>query len=168
MDLIGKIKRAPEQWHGSIFTTFNDGDIIDSLDINNLENHHECTQDEPECSAAWGGRFQCQTKTDFVSLGLNRDTRGISFEITNNIDDVKTKEELETLFHWYFSLNTRTNEISVHYCEDSDNVKHIEAMTWEKVSEWLMQKQPLIFVKEYRERVIPIYFDEISENRHAQ
>ena len=94
---------SPKQWNGTVFTEFDDGDIIDYINMSDLQNHHACTQDEPEWSVAWGGRFQCQNKTDFAGLGLNRTTKGISLELSNDIDNLLAPSKLKEMFVWYIT-----------------------------------------------------------------
>ena len=163
--LLNDIAKAPTQWKGTVFTQFDDGDIMDYIDLVNLENHHDCTQDEPEWSLAWGGSYQCQKKTDFIGLGLNRTTKGLTFELANDIDGVLTKSELKKNFVWYITLNTKNNETVIHYSDESfETATRLAGMTWQTIRQWITNNQFLLYIKEYRQKQVPIWFEQQEQH----
>ena len=148
------LPKAQKRWRDRIYTTFDDGDIRDSLDILTLENEHLCGQSEPEFTTVAGGPHQDASCTNFIGIGLNRDDGALSFEITNEVDSVFAPIELAETFAWYIVINTRTNDTTVHYADSHLPMEFTQA-TWQQWQQWLMAYQPLLHVHEFRKFVSP-------------
>ena len=156
------IMTSAQQWKKSVFILFDDGDIIDSIDLRNLENHHECTQDAPEHSTAQGGRFQSDVIADIVGIGLNRINNTLSFEITHNADDILSADALQTTFEWYISWNTKTNQPTVHYSDEDTQSQSLATLSWCAMRDLIIANRFMLHVLDHRDKVVPLWHD----NKH--
>ena len=150
MKCFEEVKQQSQSWSEDSYFIFDDGDICDVIDMSSLIHTYQVASEESDWDYSWGSKFHEDVKTDYIGLGLNIDSYGLSFEITNKLD-TKSSAELAAAFHWYLTIDVSTGVITVIYSEKK-YIEELSKLNWYLLKKWLLSYKPLLFVKEYREK----------------